>query len=626
MIATEVQASMLTEAMPVRPVEQMAEVGEPASSSSEGHAGSHAPWRAAVALTPLLLAACGGGDDGDGLDPTTRAQVQGMSVDPYTGLVLVGSLPGSATPEPARAVGLTEREAARLLTQATFGIRSGDDLKQLQEEGVAHWLWRQFRMPCALHTSYLDQQRYRNDKARANEEMSYEAIWRQWLFEDGQLRGRVAFALSHIMVISNVAPDIKPYAMSSYMDLLNRNAFGNFRTLLKEVTLHPAMGYYLNMLQSKKEDPKSGTHPNENYAREVLQLFSIGLAKLDFKGNVRQEAGKPIPAFGEAEVKGFAKAFSGWSFGGEGNADPKLFYKAKHDHEPNWVVPMLPFASQHDMGAKQLLDGRVLPAGQPPEKDMDDAIDSIFSHPNVGPFVGRQLIQRLVTSNPSPDYIEHVARAFEDNGQGVRGDLRAVIQAILTFKDARDGTVAAQANYGKQREPVIRMANMLRAFNATTPSPAGRTELHYLDSPDESLGQSPLLAPSVFNFFSPNYRQAGAMARANLVAPEFQITTESSVVGCFNTFARLFKHGGYGWGKESRLALNFMAWDALVLKPEELVDRMSLLLCNGSMSAATRQRLLTMLQAMPTKSWQLRARIEKAFTLLAVSPDFVIQK
>lgn len=580
-----------------------------------------------TALAPLMLAACGGG--GGGEDPAPAADVRALpaGMDPSTGLIMVSSLAGGSAIEPELDTSLSRRDAARLLTQGTFGIRTPEEVTAVQQEGVEHWLWRQFNAACALHTSYLDLQRARETNGQANEEMSYEAVWRQWLFEGGQLRARMAFALSQIMVISNVAPDIKPYAMSSYMDMLNRRAFGNFRDLLKEVTLHPAMGYYLNMLQSKKEDTQKGTHPNENFAREVLQLFTIGLVNLNADGSVQQDAQKqPIPTYNESVVKGFARAFSGWSFGGEGNADPKLFYKAQYDLDANWVVPMKPFAKYHETGTKQLLGSTVLPAGQTPEKDLDDAIDNIFQHPNVGPFIGRQLIQRLVTSNPSAAYIGRITAVFNNNGFGVRGDLRAVVKAILTDVDARGDDAPSRARYGKQREPVIRLANVLRAFGAWTPSPAGRTELHYLDSPEEGLGQSPLLAPSVFNFFSPNYRQAGPLAQAGLVAPEFQITTETSVVSCYNTFARLFSQEGYGWGKQSRLFLNFASWEALALKPQEMVDRMDLLLCNAQMSAATRTRLLTLIKALPSTSWQIRDRVKQAFTVLAVSPDFVIQK
>jgi len=577
-----------------------------------------------VSLTSLALAACGGGGGADDAEVARPS----ANVDPASGLMLATGLPGFVAAEPAATPSsLSARDAARLLTQATFGIRAPGEVSDLQAEGIEHWLWRQFNAPCALHTSYLDQQRSRVDFNKATEEMSYEAVWRQWLFEDGQLRARVAFALSQIMVISNIAPDLKPYAMSSYMDMLNRHAFGNFRDLLHGVALHPAMGYYLNMLESEKEDPDTGSHPNENFAREVLQLFSIGLVRLNLDGIPQRDAqGRTIPTYDESVVKGFARAFSGWGFGGQGNADPDLFHHADYELDANWVTPMMPFAQAHEPGPKKLLDGEVLPAGQSPEKDLSDAIDNIFRHANVGPFIGRQLIQRLVTSNPTASYVARVASVFNDNGQGVRGDLRAVVRAILIDAEARGDDAVQRTAYGKQREPVIRLANYFRAFQATTPSPSGRTDLHYLDSPEDGLGQSPLLAPSVFNFFSPAFRPAGPIAQAGLVAPEFQITTETTVVGSFNTFASVLSWEGYGWGEQSRLSLNFADWEALALQPEALVDRMNLVLCQQQMSAATRSRLLTLVRALPSNSWQLRDRIKQAFVVLAVAPDFVIQK
>jgi uncharacterized protein (DUF1800 family) len=533
--------------------------------------------------------------------------------------------------EPAKKSGLSVVDAARFLTQATFGIGSTKEVSDLQDEGLLHWLWRQFRMPYAAQTSYLDVQRKREADRRASEEMSYEAVWRQWLFEEGQLRARMAFALSQIMVISNVAPDIRPYAMSSYMDMLNQHAFGNYRDLLKAVTLHPAMGYYLNMIESEKENPDTGTHPNENFAREVLQLFSIGLVKLNRDGSTQLGSdGKPQATYGEDVVKGFARAFSGWSFGGQsadaGQALNELFDNSDEELDANWTTQMRPYPERHEPGTKRLLNGHFLPAGQTPEKDLDEAIDSIFNHPNVGPFIGRQLIQRFVTSNPSAAYIDRVARVFNDNGNGVRGDLRAVLQAVLLDTQARDTTLSATSGYGKLREPVIRLAQLLRAFGATTPSTSGRTDLHYLDSPDESLGQSPLLAPSVFNFFSPNYRHPGAIAQAGLVAPEFQITTEISVVGYANTMTNILWSGEYGWTDESRLTFDWKSWDVVADTDDALLQQFDTVFCCGRMSASTRNRLATLLKAWRDRGESARHRMQYALNVLLITPDFVVQK
>ncbi len=274
------------------------------------------------------------------------------------------------------------QDSARFLSQATFGPISAAEVDQVRTVGYEQWLNHQFSLAAPSHLEYVNQQSPRETDGKPRDEMSYEAIWQQWLYSEAQLRARVAFALSQIFVISNVAPDLNALAMSSYMDMLNTHAFDNYRNLLARVTLHPAMGYYLNMIESEKEDPAKGTHPNENYAREVLQLFSIGLVKLNPDGTVMKDAlGAPIPTYDQSVVEGFAKAFSGWSFGGRDTSKNDQF----HNGEEVWTAPMQPWASKHSTSAKTLLDGRVLSPGQTPQQDMNAALDSIFVHPNVPP-------------------------------------------------------------------------------------------------------------------------------------------------------------------------------------------------------------------------------------------------
>ena len=257
---------------------------------------------------------------------------------------------------------------------------------------------------------------------------------------------------------------------------------------------------------------------------------------------------------------------------------------------------------------------------------MKDALDALHNHPNVGPFIGRELIQRFVTSNPSPAYIARVAAAFDNNGQGVRGDLKTVVRAVLMDSDARDLAKAAGETWGKQREPVIRFANFLRAFKAASPS--GRNRIWYLDSADEGLNQSPLLSPSVFNFFSPNYRPAGGtFTFLGMVAPEFQITTETSMVGTLNFFGRLAKNGSYGSG-DTKLTLDLAELAALANDPAALADRLNLLLMNGNMSATLRANFIAALAAMPKtgSSSAVTDRVKAALILVAFAPDFAIQK
>jgi uncharacterized protein (DUF1800 family) len=513
------------------------------------------------------------------------------------------------------------RDAARFLTQATFGIRDLAEIDALRARGPSSWIDEQMAMAAASHVDYVEARKAAGEKPR--EEHAYEAIWQQWLAEPAQLRARMAFALSEIFVISNIAPDLDTYAMASYMDMLNRNAFGNYRQLLEEVTLHPAMGYYLNMIGSKKANPAKGTHPNENYAREVMQLFSIGLYKLNQDGSRMLDAqGRPIPTYDQSVVQAMAAAFTGWSFAGNDTTRASVFDPAKE----NWREPLVAWEMHHDTQPKALFDGIVLPANQGARQDMAAALEAIYRHPNVGPFIGRQLIQRFVTSNPSPAYIGRVAAAFADNGRGVRGDLGAVIRAVLLDPEARDLARAAGPHWGKQREPVIRFANFLRAFKAASPS--GRNRIWYLDNADEGLNQSPLLSPSVFNFFSPNYRQPGALSAANLVAPEFQVTTETSMVGGLNFFARLVRNGYYGSG-ETRLTLELAALNELAARPAELADRLDLLLLAGAMSPRLRASLVSTLNALPlpkTEGSAVNDRVKAALILVAMSPDFAIQK
>jgi uncharacterized protein (DUF1800 family) len=508
-------------------------------------------------------------------------------------------------------------DAARFLAQATFGPRNLAEIVNVQKAGYTAWIDAQLARPAASHIDYLGGALARHNVGYVYDRDAYEAIWQQWLFGEDQLRARMAFALSQIFVISNVAPDLDPWAMSSYMDMLNRNAFGNYRTLLEDVTLHPAMGYYLDMLKSQKEDA-SGRRPNENYARESLQLFSVGLVKLNLDGTpVVDGQGKAVPTYDEDTVAGFAKAFTGWSFAGANTADPKAFQSAK----ASWAAPMQAWPSQHSPAEKKLLDGVVLPPFQSPEADLKDALDNIFYHPNVGPFICRQLIQRFVTSNPSRAAIQRCATVFGNDGLGARGNLAAVLKTILLDPEARDPSAARSATFGKQKEPVIRFTAFLRAFGARSTS--GRNAIHEMDSPDQGLGQSPLLAPSVFNFWSPNFRPTGPAAALGLVAPEFQITTETSVVGAINFFSTLSDRGYWGSG-DTRLTLDYTALQAIALDPPRLADHLDMLFMAGSMTPGLRETLVRALNAMPATN--TRNRVEAALMIMSAAPDFVIQK
>jgi uncharacterized protein (DUF1800 family) len=577
-------------------------------------------WRlivTALFITSILYG-CGSGSGSNNKGDTAN-----------TPPVVVGSAgttaldPNLAPPPPAAGTEPSAKDGSRFLTQASFGVQSEQQITDLQKLGYERWLWDQFRAASASHVSYLDAQKSREMDGRAREEMSYEAVWKQWLNGNDQLRARVSWALLQIVVISNIAPDIRPYAMSSYMDMLGKNAFGNYRQLLEDVALHPAMGYYLNMIESEKEDPSINRKPNENFAREILQLFSIGLYKLNQDGSYALDAqGNLQPTYGSAEIQGFAKAFTGWSYGSLNNKDDNAFHNHDDSQDVNWITPMKAWVNFHSQGDKQLLAGIVQKGGQSPEADLKAALDNIFNHPNVPPFISHRLIQRLVTSNPSPAYVRRVADVFANNGQGVRGDLKAVVRDILLDPEARDPAKAAEPGFGKQREPVVRMANFLRATNAT--SKTGNNRIQYLDSAEDGLGQSPLLAPSVFNFYSPFYSPEGALANNKLAAPEFQLTTEISVAGSLNFFGRLINDEGYRRGGDDDVTMNLSSLEALANNTDSLIAQIDKLFFNYNMSDSTRTIIKKAIDTIDVNDKNYR--VKAALKLTAVAPDYVIQK
>ncbi|MBI3425015.1 MAG: DUF1800 family protein [Acidobacteria bacterium] len=525
--------------------------------------------------------------------------------------------PAAAPPLPSGTP--TPREAARFLTQATFGPAQ-TDLDRLPQLGYQAWLNEQFSAPLVSHVAYLDAAKAAGVEINTHHTM--EPWWAQALAGRDQLRARVVFALSQIFVISNASGPLEgeAFALSSYLDMLNRNAFGNFRQLLEEVTLHPAMGAYLNLLQNDREDPATGREPNENFAREVLQLFSIGLYQLNPDGTLKLDAGGlPVPTYNQTTIENFAKVFTGWNHAG--NDQTKAWKWQWPDR--NWRAPLEAWVTHHSTGEKVLLNGARLPANQTPQKDLKDALDNIFNHPNVGPFIARQLIQRLVTSNPSPGYVYRVANVFDNNGAGVRGDLKAVVRAILLDYEARSPDVIGNQGFGKQREPVLRFSALLRAFNVR--SNTGKFRIWNLESPLWGMGQNPLYAPTVFNFFQPGYAQPGAMTEAGLVAPEFQITTETSIIGSSNTL-RGVAFRGLTWDQD-QLTLDYTVLLPLAVNPGnpgQLLDKLNLLLLANALTSETRARLLTVLNTIAASD-QL-GRVQMAVYLILLSPEFAIQR
>jgi uncharacterized protein (DUF1800 family) len=509
---------------------------------------------------------------------------------------------------------VTAADAARFLNQSTFGPTSAL-LTQVEQNGFNSFLAQQFATAATPTLLRVDQATAALPAGTDPSNPQFqEAWWYTVANAPDQLRQRVAFALSELMVVSANGSGMfeHPEAMATYWDLLAQDAFGNFRQLLEDVTLNPAMGDFLDMVHNDKPNPSKNTEPNENYAREVMQLFTIGLYKLNSDGSQQLDPNnQPIPTYDQDVVEGYAHVFTGWYWAQTGT--PTWRYVPA-----NYRQPMLAFPEHHDTGAKIILNGVTLPAGQTQAQDLQAGLDALFNHPNTGPFICRRLIQRLVTSNPSPAYIARMSKVFANNGHSVRGDLQAVVQAILLDPEARTSPSATSASYGKEREPIIRLANLYRAFNATAAS--GKFAV---SNQTFNFGQAPLYSPTVFNFFTPDYSQSGAIAQAGLDSPEFQITTDTTVI----TSANRMRSAVYQQASPNNpdtLVLDLSSLTALAADSAGLVDSLNPLLMGGGMSPNTRSIVINAVNQISATNPLGRA--QTAVHLLVTSPEFVIQK
>lgn len=587
----------------------------------------------ATVATALLavVAACSGGG---GAAPAASTGSSGGTVAPTP------SPPSPPPPPPpvaapAAPAGYSATEAARFLTQATFGATEAD-ISTLGSKSFATWIDQQISLPRGQTALNYMEQRMPQGDGNQVPQYFYEYFWREAVTAPDQLRQRMTFALSQIFVISFANPNVIPRGMASYYDMLNKNAFGNFRTLLEDVTLHPMMGLYLSHLGNQKENLLTGQNPDQNYAREIMQLMSIGLYELNIDGTVKKDAsGNPIPAYTQDDVANLAKVFTGISWFSRNPTDRSFLGGDQTTLSmtgETWVSPMMFYPSYHSTSAKKFL-GVSIPASATPDVagNLKIALDTIFNHPNVGPFIGRQLIQRFVTSNPSPAYVSRVAAVFNNNGKGVRGDMAAVIRAVLLDSEARTVPPATDRNYGKLREPILRVSNAMRTFRASSTS--NNWQLHSTSS-SLLLGQSVLSAPSVFNFYRPGFVLSNSQSgTANLHAPEFQIADEITVASYVN-FMRAFI--GSGIGRNNDISLDLSRETAIAQDGAALVERMNVLLLNGNMSPALKQRILTTIEALsvantgnktPTEineAKALRARI--AVFLTMISPEYMIQR
>lgn len=574
-------------------------------------------FKAATASTlALAVAACGGGGTG-------------------TGTGTGGGGPVATVRKPQ-----TDAEAARFLLQASLSVSTGA-ITELRSEGYEPWLDRQ--MPTANDQSAreflanrgfdrVDANRYYNGTSTGDY-----MVWSQMLAGGNGVRKRVAFALSQFFVVSlsGINMTWRGPAIGEYWDILNRQAFGNFRDLLQDITLNPAMGTFLNTRGNRRADAATGRVPDENYAREVMQLFTIGLFELNPDGTQKLANGSPIETYGSADVSGLARVFTGYDFdlfgltftaevGGTRQIPDAEYARRPMTSDPSrWQPPRA--TGFHSPEAKTFL-GLTIPAGTDATQSLRLALDHLFAHPNVGPFFAKQMIQRLVTSNPSPDYVRRVADVFANNGQGRRGDLTAVFKAILLDNEALDPVGLANPNFGKLREPVLRFAQLGRTFGARSTS--GNWQIGDLSDPATALGQSPLRAPSVFNFYRPGYFPANTeIANRSLLAPEFQLVNETSVAGYINFLERAVPGGR---SPVADLALDYAEMVTLAQDSSALLDRLDLLLTGRQLAQSVRDTIRTAMEdvaitATSANSERLR-RVQIGVALILASTDYLIQK
>jgi uncharacterized protein (DUF1800 family) len=548
------------------------------------------------------------------------------------------------------------REAVRFLAQTTFGP-TAKDIDRVVRIGKTAWLDEQFNKPQTKHLALLDKRFEQigfvvqpeeddSDEGYLRDLQRSDIWWEVALWGDDQLRQRVAYSLSQILVISNVSDVLynDTRGIANYQDILAQHAFGNYRDLLKAVTLNPMMGEYLSMVRNEKADANRNIRPDENYARELMQLFTIGLVQLNLDGSVKLDAqGNPLPTYDQTTVKELARVFTGWNM-----ATIKNWWEWTESGASE-ILPMKSFDNYHDFNAKMLFGDKPIPADKTPEQDIDAALDIIFAHPNVAPFISKQLIQRLVTSNPSPAYVTRVATVFNDNGQGVKGDMKAVVRAIILDDEAQNGYKNSPSTFGKLREPLLKTTHLWRAFKGTgTPTKLENNtvtppRLRFYGS-GRLMGQRPYGSFSVFNFYRPEYQHPGELKNANMNSPEFQILTESMIMSKASTLssAIFWRDTPHDW-LEPTIDGN---WDVfsprlhldrereLSKNPTELLDHLNLILMAGQMSEQMYELILNHLNANkvdPTwdetgQMWARDMLVYEAMFLVVASPEYAAQR
>ncbi len=586
-------------------------------SGSSGTKAIAAP--AAVALG-LATAACGGGS--------------GAGTGGGTGTGGGPTAPTFLTPD-------TDQQAARFALRAGLSV-SPSDIAEMRSDGYEPWLDREISQAIELTAeqflSGLGFEEVTDDQFFFRSDPADYMIWNQLLTGGNSVRKRAALALSEFFVVSvNNITFWPSTSIGAYWDILKAGAFGNFREVLEEVTLNAAMGVFLNTLGNRKADPATGRVPDENFGREVMQLFSIGLFELELDGTVRTDsAGDPIETYTNDDVTGIAKVFTGYDYNFSGDiqilSPPSLpnaqIPEARLLRNPMTADPALrpPIGEDtHSLEEKSFL-GATIPAGTGATESLRIALDTLFDHPNVAPFFGKQMIQRLVTSNPSPAYVRRVAEVFNNNGSGTRGDLRAVFKAILLDDEALSDASLNDPTFGKLREPMLRFAQWGRTVGVE--SETGAWLMQNLSERSNRLGQSPLRSPSVFNFFRPGYTPANSQAAENnLLAPEFQLVNETTAASYLNFMERTIDGLG-GWMFDVKATYEqelLIAHDTAAL-----LDRLDLLLTAGQLSDFARSTISSALDATSVAETDSRDaklnQIHRAVMLVMASNDYLIQK
>jgi uncharacterized protein (DUF1800 family) len=588
----------------------------------------------AAAFAGAALAGCGAssgngagapGASGTGSDPGTGGGAGsgaggGAGADPGTGNggggggsggAGNGGDPGGSDPKPAVIVPPTAKEAARFLAQASLGATHAH-IARVQSIGYAAWIDEQMAVPISS-TRFDDLLADGYGSVNSADRTGFDHVaWRKLITAPDTFRQRITLALSEIVVVTvaGVGGGWPGFSASTFLDLLDANAFGNYRTLLQAISTSAPMSEFLTYRGNVKYNPATGAQPDENYARELMQLFTIGLQQLELDGSVKSVGGVPLETYTLDDITGLARVFTGWNydFAGGNNSKPDSHRR-----------PLIQNPAQHELGSKTFL-GSTIPAGTDGVASLTMALDILFAHPNVAPFISRQLIQRLVSSNPTPGYIARVATVFNNDGTGVKGNLKAVIKAILLDDEARKIDAQPADRSGKQREPILRFTAWARAYGAASTS--DKWHIDNTSSGAYALGQSPLRAPSVFNFFRPGYVPPNsAIAISGLVAPEFQITNESSVAGYVN-FMQKAVSTGVGGFKADYSSLMPLADDAAAL-----VSDIALVLAADQLTASTKSTIIAAVDSVPPGTDPNRLkRIYTAMLLVLASPEFIVLK